>query len=136
MSCTEFEDLILDQIDGLLAPETQLALHNHLAACENCRAFQAEQLDVVRSLLALPRPQLSPQFQTRVLAAIDATSRPIRLRPGFAWDLAGVASLAAAAGFGIAHFLPRLIVGGPWVAAGAVLCAGACLTLADEPEHP
>ena len=52
---------------------------------------------------------------------------------GFVWDLAGVASVAAAAGFAVAYLLPHAMAGAPWAAAATVLCAGACLVTLAEP---
>jgi anti-sigma factor RsiW len=131
MNCADFESLILDRIDGHLAAELEPLVADHLGVCESCRAFLGAQTELDRILLAAPRPELSPQFSARVLARLDrADARP---RLGFAWDLAGLAGIAAAAGFGVAYFVPMLVAGGPWIAAGAVMCGGAWLTLAEPP---
>jgi anti-sigma factor RsiW len=137
MTCVDFENLILDRIDGRLAPELEPAVGDHLGACESCRIFLAVQTELDRALVQSPPPELSPHFSTRVLARLDAVS-PRDLvdsqpRLGFAWDLAGLAGVAAAAAFGVAYFIPMVVAGGPWIAAGAVLCAGVWLTLAEPP---
>jgi anti-sigma factor RsiW len=131
MNCGDFEGLILDRIDGHLAPELELVVAGHLDGCESCRAFFTAQAELDHVLGDVARPELSRQFSARVLARLEvADARP---RVGFAWDLAGLAGIAAAAGFGVAYFLPMLVAGGPWIAAGAVMCGGAWLTLAEPP---
>jgi hypothetical protein len=138
MTCVDFEDLILDRIDGRLAPELEPGVRDHLAACESCRVFLAAQTELDRALLQTPAPRLAPYFSSRVLARLDVVETggavdDARPRLGFAWDLAGLAGVAAAAAFFVAYFFPMVVAGGPWIAAGAVLCGGAWLTLAEPP---
>ena len=137
MTCSEFEDLILDEIDGRITPETVAALRNHLAECGQCRAFHATQQDLERSLNRARVPDLPAHFSSRVLARLSLPDADWP-RLGFLWDFAGVVSIAAAAGFGAAYLLPSDLVpnalaGAPWIAAGAALFAGAWLTLAEPP---
>jgi anti-sigma factor RsiW len=131
MTCIDFELLILERMDGHLAPELEPVVAGHLSGCESCRTFLAAQTELDRAIAEAPRPQLPPQFSARVRARLDSTEA--RSGIGFAWDLAGLAAIAAAAGFGVAYFLPTLVVGGPWIAAGAVMCGGTWFTLAEPP---
>jgi hypothetical protein len=138
MTCTEFEDLILNEFDGRLAEPMQPLLRGHLAACDGCRAFLAAQTDLDRTLGETRRPELSPRFATNILAQIDVV-RPetsLFVRISFAVELAGLAAVAGAGAFIVQHWFPRLLSGGPWVVAAAILCAGAWLTLADPPTPP
>jgi anti-sigma factor RsiW len=137
MTCADFEGLILDRIDGRLPPELEAVVADHVAGCESCRGFLAGQTELDRALLNEPRPELSPRFSDGVLARLDAgntldaaESRP---RLGFAWNLAGLAGVAAAAAFAVAYFFPMTVVGAPWIVAGAVVCGGVWLTLAEPP---
>jgi anti-sigma factor RsiW len=131
VNCIDFEFLILDRIDGRLPPELEPAVAGHVGECARCGAFLAAQTELDRILSDERRPQLSPQFSARVLARLEtAEARP---RIGFAWDLAGLAAIAAAAGFGVTYFLPMVVAGGPWIAAGAVMCGGVLFTLAEPP---
>jgi len=135
MTCAECEDLILDEIDGQLAQQMQPLLMRHLAACDGCRAFLAAQTELDQSLSGTRTPELSPRFTTRVLAEIDVTRHDTSLfvRVSFAVELAGLAAVAGAGAFVVQHWFPRLLLGGPWVVAAAILCVGAWLTLADPP---
>jgi anti-sigma factor RsiW len=135
MTCTECEDLILDEIDGRLAQQMQPLLARHLAACDSCRAFLTEQTELDQSLSGTRAPELSPRFTAKVLAEIDAVRHDTALfvRISFAVELAGLAAVAGAGAFVVQHWFPRLLLGGPWVVAAAILCVGAWLTLADPP---
>ena len=135
MTCTEYEDLILDEIDGRLAQQMQPLLGRHLAACDSCRAFLAAQTELDRSLSGTLPPELSPRFTTRVLAEIDVVRHdtPLFVRISFLAELAGLAAVAGAGAFVVQHWFPRLLFGGPWVVAAAILCVGAWLTLANPP---
>ena len=135
MTCTEYEDLILDEIDGRLAQQMQPLLGRHLAACDSCRAFLAAQTKLDRSLSGTLPPELSPRFTAKVLAEIDVVHHdtPLFVRISFLAELAGLAAVAGAGAFVVQHWFPRLLLGGPWVVAAAILCVGAWLTLADPP---
>ena len=135
MTCAECEDLILDEIDGRLAQQMQPLLARHLAACDSCRAFLAAQTELDQSLSGTRVPELSPRFTAKVLAAIDEVRHdtPLFVRISFAVELAGLAAVAGAGAFVVQHWFPRLLLGGPWVVAAAILCVGAWLTLANPP---
>ena len=135
MTCAECEDLILDEIDGQLAQQMQPLLMRHLAGCDGCRAFLAAQTELDQSLSGTRAPELSPRFTTRVLAEIDVVRHdtPLFVRISFLAELAGLAAVAGAGAFVVQHWFPRLLLGGPWVVAAAILCLGAWLTLADPP---
>ena len=135
MTCTEYEDLILDEIDGRLAQQMQPLLGRHLAACDSCRAFLAAQTELDRSLSGTLPLELSPRFTAKVLAEIDVVRHDtsLFLRIGFLVELAGLAAVAGAGAFVVQHWFPRLLLGGPWVVAAAILCVGAWLTLANPP---
>jgi len=131
----EYEDLILDEIDGRLAQQMQPLLGRHLAACDSCRAFLAAQTELDRSLSGTLPLELSPRFTAKVLAEIDVVRHDtsLFLRIGFLVELAGLAAVAGAGAFVVQHWFPRLLLGGPWVVAAAILCVGAWLTLANPP---
>jgi hypothetical protein len=135
MTCTECEDLILDEMDGRIAEQMQPLLVSHLAACDNCNAFLAAQIDLDQSLGKTRSPGLSPRFAATILAEIDLVRHHTSLfvRITFAVELAGLAAIAGAGALVVQHWFPRLLLGGPWVVAAAILCVGAWLTLADPP---
>lgn len=138
MTCTECEDLILDEIDGRLIRQMQPLLASHVAACESCRAFLAAQTDLDQSLGETRSPELSPRFAAKTLAGIDVVRNHTSLfvRISFLVELAGLAAVAGAGALVVQHWFPRLLLGGPWVVAAAILCVGAWLTLSDPPTPP
>lgn len=63
-TCDAMEDWILDSADQPLDPARALALETHLAACSDCRAFQAAQHRLEAALPAALAPRaLSEQFK-------------------------------------------------------------------------
>ncbi len=63
-TCDTAEDWILDAADQPLDPARALALETHLAACPDCRAFQAAQHRLEATLpAALPPRALSESFK-------------------------------------------------------------------------
>ena len=138
MTCTECEDLILDEIDGRLAQQMQPSMVSHLAACENCRAFLGAQTELDQYLRETRFPGISWRFAGKLLAEIDLVRHDTSLfvRISFVVELAGLAAVAGAGALVVQHWFPRLLLGGPWVVAAAILCVGAWLTLADPPTPP
>ena len=123
MTCSDFEDRILESLDGELPAE----IESHLRSCEHCRAFREAHLGMDASLAGLAPTELPPHFSARVLARVDRrpNSLPVAL------DLLGVASAGAAAAFGVALLLPGIGFGMPWVAAALVACAGTWFALVE-----
>jgi anti-sigma factor RsiW len=108
MTCTECEDLILDEIDGRLAQQMQPLLEGHVAACDHCRAFLAVQTDLDQSLRETRSPELSPRFAASVLAEIDLVRHDTSLfvRISFVVELAGLAAVAGAGALVVQHWFP------------------------------
>ena len=138
MTCADFEDLILDRIDGCLSPAKTHLVETHLSACEACRSFLSAAVEMDRSIAHFAgRRELPVQFTSDILRRIDySKSPPVRfLHPGVVWDLVGLAALAASGAFCVWHLVPNLLLGGGWLAATVILCGGAYIALAD-PEVP
>lgn len=138
MTCAEFEDLILDQIDGRLSPSKMALTEKHIATCERCHAFITAAIEMDRSMTHLARSVRSPaRFTSGVLQSRKAAEpRFTRFaHPGAIWDLAGLGGVAAAGAFCVWHLIPNVLVGGGWLAATVILCGGAYIALAD-PEAP
>jgi hypothetical protein len=117
----ECEDLILDEIDGQLAQQMQPLLVSHLAACDNaarsrCRPTSIRRWESTISTIPVRGP---------VLAEIDLVRRDTSLfvRISFVVELAGLAAVAGAGALVVQHWFPRLLLGGPRVAAAS--CAWA-----------
>ena len=79
--CAEFEDLILDRIDGRLAPESAELLDTHIASCQSCQSFQEAQLFIDCSLQAAALQAADRESQHLPVAALSLRwqSRQLRL---------------------------------------------------------
>jgi anti-sigma factor RsiW len=134
MSCSAYQDLILESLDGPLAAPSRAQVEQHVAGCPACRAFRQAQLDLDAALaLRLRAPSLSAAFDAQVLARIQQAaatadreaklamaqaeyeSRLADLRQSFrrrrfgsALDLAGYAAMVLLAGFTASTIVPRL----------------------------
>ncbi len=72
MNCQEYEQKILDQVDGLTSPSDDQDLQAHVLSCPSCADYlrQAMQLDLqLASGLAVPR--LSPDFESDLWRRIE-----------------------------------------------------------------
>jgi anti-sigma factor RsiW len=131
MTCAEFEDLILEDLDGQLREERKALTATHLAACQSCRAFLAAQVEVDRSLAALARLEMPAHFTDSVLRRLDAEEA--RRDFSGALDLLGAVGAAGAGALCVQLLLPEAGSSLPWVVAAAVLGWGAWLAF-DEPK--
>lgn len=142
MKCEEFEDLILDDLDGRLVASQRIPVAAHLAECSDCRAFLAVQVELDHTLTARPKPQLSEDFRARIITQIRSQIRtqsgPVPgKRSAVPWsllgNLAGVASVSAAGALA-SQSLPYMLPGMPWAVATVILAAG--IALIAELETP
>ena len=75
MHCVDFEERILDELDGGLSAAERHLVETHIATCPACRRFRDEQAALdVRLSAVLRQPGLSPDFRQRMLRRIEAVS--------------------------------------------------------------
>jgi len=76
MSCSSFEPLLDEYVDGALAPRDHALVAAHVADCPNCSAL-LEELRVIDALLLTPR-SLDPaaNFTFKVMAEVRALPAP------------------------------------------------------------
>ena len=98
--CTAVRDLIPELAMGVAPGEQRAAALAHIATCSDCRTVLELTTDVVDELMMLvPEREPPAGFEARVLAAIDASTKPrLQVR---SW-LAAAAVLLAAIGGGLA----------------------------------
>jgi anti-sigma factor RsiW len=129
--CEDYEFELVEFVDGASARERRAAIERHLETCGRCRAFVREMIGVTESLaLALPRVELSPDFDARLHARIAglaaAASKDVAraradreyrgalasLRRGLTWraSLNAIASASVCGGLVVAGatLMPRL----------------------------
>jgi anti-sigma factor RsiW len=88
---------LLEYSAGRLPPPEAAALEKHLAACPECRGVAAAQSATWSALDALEAPPVSPGFDRRLWARIDAEAQrgwQARLAAFFGWRPALAAALA------------------------------------------
>ena len=64
MICAESRDLLQEALDGRIQPGARAALDEHLAACNECRSFEAD-LAEMRRLFEETPPVTAPPASTR-----------------------------------------------------------------------
>jgi predicted anti-sigma-YlaC factor YlaD len=71
--CEDFEFDLVERSEGALDPARALIVQQHLEHCSRCRAHAAALAELDAALAgALPRPQLSQEFDARLEARIAA----------------------------------------------------------------
>lgn len=100
MSCEDYRALISAALDGELSGEEQRTLKEHLAGCEECRAYR-EALRELSGLLSQDLPTPDESFCPAVMEKIRRQSapRPVRRFPLRSLSLA--ASLLLLVGIGV-----------------------------------
>src|SRR5438093_1963703 len=78
MACTDYEERLLDYVDGTLPPAERHAVETHLIACPDCQSFTAAltKLDAALSS-TIQSPALSPGFKTKILSRVDLEAREV-----------------------------------------------------------
>jgi anti-sigma factor RsiW len=75
VTCSDYELLIGDAVDGTLDPAQQQALDAHLATCARCRALAGD-FRTLRALSQTLEPQVPPpQVWNRIAAAVESDRR-------------------------------------------------------------
>lgn len=72
MACREYEDRIMEMVEGGLCAEDQRAVQAHVAGCETCRRF-AHRLKALEAALATENQAQapSPGFKARLMERVD-----------------------------------------------------------------
>lgn len=78
--CSEYVELIMQHLDGLLPQERSAELETHLAGCAVCRAELLLQTRIRDALTEEIHPRLSVDFTSLVTRRALETARPARRR--------------------------------------------------------
>jgi len=76
MNCHDSKQLIMEYLDGELAPAEKHRLEEHLAGCDACQAELAEQERVIRAVRTLPQVAAPAGLGAKVAAEIARENAP------------------------------------------------------------
>ena len=71
MNCYETIDLMGDELEGRLALELRPGFDEHREECDACRTYLDQLRTTVESLQHLPRPALTHQRRSELIAAFQ-----------------------------------------------------------------
>ncbi len=73
-SCSRILDLLLDYLEGRLAPDVRAELDRHVARCASCVAYLRTYRSTVSLLESLREEDLPPELRTTLKAFLDERS--------------------------------------------------------------
>lgn len=73
-SCPKVVELLLDYLEGRLAPEVQADLDRHFARCASCVAYLKTYRSTISLLESLREEDLPPELHTTLKAFLDERS--------------------------------------------------------------
>lgn len=120
MSCTQYEDLILEYCEGALGAEERSRVEAHLCECPECRSFFEMQRELDQTLLrAIGKPAPSPAFKQSVMRRVEAEPRGRLGWVPVVLDVIGYSSVAAIGGVVLSVVVPAGYAGWALVVAYA-----------------
>ena len=72
VTCASGVALLMDYLEGVLPPQTALALEAHVAACERCRAYVESYRQTPRILRDATMAELPGELQRALMATLQA----------------------------------------------------------------
>ncbi len=76
MTCGELNELLVDYVDGRLAPAEQRNVERHLEVCDHCNALVTDLRTIRAAAFMLDRHEPAPEVWTRLQAAVAAEPAP------------------------------------------------------------
>lgn len=86
MNCEEVKTNINDFLDGFLTPASEEAVKTHIKTCNTCSKEHKALLMVADAVAGLQTLKTSPDFNQKVLAALEANTQ-IKAAPSLRWIL-------------------------------------------------
>jgi anti-sigma factor RsiW len=71
MNCYEAIDLMGDELEGRLPPDSRTGFDEHLEECGVCATYFGQLRATVDALERLPRPGITPQRRSELVAAFQ-----------------------------------------------------------------
>jgi anti-sigma factor RsiW len=75
IACQEFVELVTDHLEGVLPPEVERAVREHLALCEPCVEYLEQIRRTTAALADLPTPTLATEVEEQLLAVFTQVHR-------------------------------------------------------------
>jgi anti-sigma factor RsiW len=69
LTCKELVELVTSYLENALSAEERARVEAHLATCDGCDRYVEQMRQTIESLGALRETDLSPEAQTKLLAA-------------------------------------------------------------------
>ena len=71
--CMSGVELLMEYMEGALAPDIRAAIEAHVAGCRRCEAFIASYLDSARIMRDVTRLEMPAELEASLLAALRAS---------------------------------------------------------------
>jgi len=71
--CRSGVELLMDYMEGALAPDVRTAIEAHVSGCRRCEAFIASYCETPRIVRDATRMEMPPALETSLLAALRAS---------------------------------------------------------------
>ena len=78
--CMSGVELLMDYMEGALAPDVRAAIETHVTGCPRCEAFIASYRETPRIVRDATRMELPADLEASLLAAVRAASSGARGR--------------------------------------------------------
>ena len=71
--CMSGVELLMDYMEGAVAPDVRAAIEAHVAGCPRCEAFIASYHETLRIVRDATRIEMPPDLESSLLAALRAS---------------------------------------------------------------
>ena len=118
MRCGKAQEFLSLELDGVLPPDSTVALQKHLDGCAECRQYR-EDLLLGQRLLAATEPAVSDNFEWRLQLKLNQTLQAAAGQSEYAWEeprrntWAWLRNFGASASVGLAAVLTLAMLLGP-----------------------
>jgi anti-sigma factor RsiW len=73
--CVSGVELLMEYLEGALAPDVRAAIEAHVAACPRCEAFIASYREIPRVMRDATRIEMPPDLESSLLGALRGARR-------------------------------------------------------------
>jgi hypothetical protein len=127
-TCAEFEILLADHIDGVLAPDMRAEFTCHLESCPACAAYARDAMEAVSFMERAAEPEMPPVLMSKILQSTNS---------GWELTLRGKGIRGSINRFFAPILQPRFVLGAVFTIMSATMltqCAGVPKTALGTPD--